>query len=144
MNNIVKYNEKLCKIYYGEGENDYITRYLKEEDVINGYLTEAKAFDLFYNDMIMSNNYLKNNYDNLEELISGYDEENDYYVDEYQVFIININYDENLTIKATEKMRNTLYYDTENEIYLTGITDLGTSRRLVPTDLKVEEESEVF
>ena len=136
-------NEKLCKIYYGEGENDYITRYLKEEDVINGYLTEAKAFELFYTDMIMSNNYLKNNYDNLEELVSGYDEENDYYVDEYQVFIVNIDYDEDLTIKATEKMGNTLYYDTENEIYLTGITDLGTSRRLVPTDLKVEEESEV-
>lgn len=137
-------NEKLCKIYYGEGENDYIRRYLKEEDVINGYLTEAKAFDLFYNDMIMSNNYLKNNYDNLEELVSGYDKENDCYVDEYQVFIVNIDYDEDLTIKATEKMGNTLYYDTENEIYLTGITDLGTSRTIVPTDLKVEEESEVF
>ena len=38
-------------------------------------------------------------------------------------------------------MGNTLYYDTENEIYLTGITDLGTSRTIVPTDLKVEEES---
>lgn len=135
-------NEKLCKIYYGEGENDYIRRYLKEEDVINGYLSEAKAFDLFYNDMIMSNNYLKNNYDNLEELVSGYDEENDCYIDEYQVFIVNIDYDEDLTIKATEKMGNTLYYDTENEIYLTGITDLGTSRTIVPTDLRVEEESE--
>ena len=136
-------NEKLCKIYYGEGENDYIRRYLKEEDVINGYLSEAKAFELFYTDMIMSNNYLKNNYDNLEELVSGYDEENDYYVDEYQVFIVNIIYDEDLTIKATEKMGNTLYYDTENEIYLTGITDLGTSRTIVPTDLRVEEESGV-
>lgn len=134
-------NEKLCKIYYGEGENDYITRYLKEEDVINGYLTEAKAFDLFYNDMIMSNNYLKNNYDNLEILVNGYDEENDCYIDEYQVFIVNIDYDEDLAIKATEKMGNTLYYDTENEIYLTGITDLGTSRTIVPTDLRVEEES---
>lgn len=135
-------NEKLCKIYYGEGENDYIRRYLKNSDIINGYLTEAKAFDLFYNDMIMSNNYLKNNYDNLEILISNYNEEEDYYADEFQVFIINIEFNEDITTEATKKMGNTLYYDAENEIYLTGITDLGTSRTIVPTDLKVEEESE--
>lgn len=134
--------EKLYKIYYGEEENDCIRRYLKEEDIINGYLSEAKAFDLFYTDMIMSNNYLKNNYDNLEILISNYDEEEDYYADEYQVFIIDIEYDEDITKMATEKMGNTLYYDFRNEIYLTGITDLGTSRTIVPTDLKVVEESE--
>ena len=132
--------EKLYKIYYGEEENDYIRRYLKEEDIINGYLTEAKAFELFYSDMIMCNNYLQSNYDNLDILIDAYNEEEDYYIDEYQVFIINIEYDEDLTIKATKKMGNTLYYDFKNDLYLTGITDLGTSRRGVPTDLKVEED----
>lgn len=131
--------EKLCKIYYGEGQDAYIRRYLKDEDILNGYLSEAAAFRLFYSDMIMSNNYLQNNYDNLEELISGYNEEDDYYVDEYQVFIIEPEFDEDLTKMATEKMGNTLYYDYKNEIYLTGITDLGTSRTIVPTDLKVEE-----
>ena len=134
--------KKLYKIYYGDGENDYIRRYLKEEEIINGYLTEAKAFEIFYNGMIMSNNYIQNNYDNLEELISAYNEEDDYYEDEYQVFIIDIEYDEDITKMATEKMGNTLYYDNNNEIYLTGITDLGTSRTIVPTDLKVVEESE--
>lgn len=134
--------EKLYKIYYGDGENDYIRRYLKEEEIINGYLTEAKAFEIFYNDMIMSNNYIQNNYDNLEELISAYNEEDDYYEDEYQVFIIDIEYDEDITKMATEKMGNTLYYDFNNEIYLTGITDLGTSRTIVPTQIKVVEESE--
>lgn len=132
--------EKRFKIYYGEGKEDYITRYLKEEDIIDGYLNEAKAFEIFYSDMIMSNNYLQNNYDNLEILIDGYNEEEDYYIDEYQVFIINIEYDEEATIEATKKMGNTLYYDMKNEIYLTGITDLGTSRRLISTDLKVEED----
>lgn len=132
--------EKLYKIYYGENEDDYIQRYLKDSDIMDGYLTEAKAFEIFYTDMIMSNNYLQNNYDDLETIVSGYDEENDYCKDEYQVFIINIDYDEEITAKATEKMGNTLYYDNKNEIYLTGITDLGTSRRIVPTDLKVEEE----
>jgi hypothetical protein len=136
-------NEKIYKIYYGDNENDYIRRFLKEEDILDGYLTEAKAFDLFYSDMIMSNNYLQNNYENLEFLIDSYDEEEDYYVDEYQVFIINLEFDEDLTIKATEKMGNTLYYDTKNEIYLTGITDLGTMRTYVPTRLKVIEDKEI-
>ncbi len=132
--------EKRYKIYYGENEEEYICRYLKEEDIINGYLSEAKAFELFYTDMVMANNYIQNNYDNLDELISNYDEEEDYYVDEYQVFIINIEFDEELTKKATELMGNTLYYDRENDFYLTGITDLGTSRTIVPTGLKVEED----
>ena len=131
--------EKLYKIYYGETEDYFLRTYLKEDDIIDGYLSEAKAFDLFYNDMIMCNNYLQNNYDNLEYLVSGYDEENDYYADEYQTFIIEPEFDEEITIKATEKMNNTLYYDFKNELYITGITDLGTSRTIVPTDLRVEE-----
>lgn len=131
--------KKLYKIYYGENKEDYIKRYLKEEDIINGYLSEAKAFDLFYSDMIICNNYLQNNYDDLDYLINAYNEEEDYYIDEYQVFIIEPEFDEELTIKATEKMGNTLYFDNKNELYITGITDLGTLRTIVPTDLKVEE-----
>ena len=132
-------NKKLYKIYYGDNENEYIIRYLKENDVINGYLSESKAFELFYDNMIISNNYLENNYDNLEILINSYDYNEDYYIDEYQVFIIDSNFSENVLIKATEKMGNTLYYDFKNELYLTGITDLGMSRKLVPTDLKIKE-----
>ena len=131
--------EKRFKIYYGDEQDDYITRYLKDGDIIDGYLTEAKAFDLFYTDMIMCNKYLQNNFENLDELVFAYNEEEDYYGDEYQVFIINPDYDEEITKKATEKMGNTLYYDNENEIYLTGITDFGTSRDYVPTRMKVEE-----
>lgn len=134
--------EKLYKIYYGENEKDYIKRYLKESDIINGYLSEYKAFDLFYSGMIMCNNYLQNNCDNLDYIIDAYDEEEDYYVDEYQVFIIDPEFDEEITKKATEKMGNTLYYDNTNELYITGITDFGASRIIVPTGLKVEEVKE--
>ena len=134
--------EKLFNIYYGEGQDDYIRRYLKEEDIIEGKLTEAAAFRLFYSAMIMSNEYLRNNYDNLDYIIDSYVEEEDYNVDEYQVFIIEPEFDEDITKMATEKMGNTLYYDYKNEIYLTGITDLGTSRTIVPTDIKVEEVKE--
>ena len=134
--------EKRYNIYYGDNKDEYITRYLKKSDIIDGYLTEAKAFDLFYQNMIMCNNYLQKNYDNLDYLIDGYNEEEDYYVDEYQVFIIDPEFDEEITTKATEKMGNTLYYDNNLDLYLTGITDLGTSRRIVSTDLKVEEVKE--
>lgn len=131
--------EKLYNIYYGENENDHIRRYLKEEDIIDGYLSEAKAFEIFFSDMIICNDYLKHNYDSLDELVSGYNEEEDYYEDEYQVFIVNVKYDEETTIKAVEKMGNTLYYDNKLDLYIMGVTDLGTSRTIVPTDLIVKE-----
>jgi len=135
--------EKLYKIIYGEEENDYIRRYLKDSDIINGYLSEAKAFEIFYENMIMCNEYIKYNFENLEEIISNYNEEEDYYEDEYQIFIIKPTFDLNITTKATEKMGNTLYYDNKLDLYITGITDLGTSRIIVPTDLKVEEENKI-
>lgn len=133
--------EKRYKIYYGEGENDYIIRYLTDNQIMDGYLTELAAFNIFYSGMIICNNYLQNNYNNdLEYLIDAYNEEDDYYEDEFQVFIIDPEFDEDVTIAATKKMGNTLYYDNTNELYITGITDLGTSRSIVPTNLKVKED----
>lgn len=132
--------EKLYKIYYGENKEDYIKRYLKDDEIINGRLSEAKAFEIFFSDMIMCNDYLKHRYNNIDELISAYDEEEDYYTDEYQFFIVNIEYNEEITKKAVEKMGNTLYYDNDLDLYITGITDLGTRRTGVPTNLMVESE----
>ena len=134
--------EKLYKIYYGDEKDDYIKRYLKEEDIIDGFLSEAKAFDLFFDSMIICNEYLRHNYDDLEYIIDGYNEEDDSYVDEYQVFIVDLVFDEETTKKAVEKMGNTLYYDNKLELYITGITDLGTSRRIVSTDIIVKSEEE--
>ena len=134
--------EKLYKIRYGTEKDDYIKRYLKDEEIIDGYLSESKAFDLFFDNIILCNNYLQNNYDNIDPIIDAYNEENDEYIDEYQFFIVDLAFDEETTKKAVEKMGNTLYYDDKLELYITGITDLGTSRRIVPTDLKVCEVTE--
>ena len=130
--------EKFYKIYYGEEKNDYIKRYLKDDEIINGYLTEAKAFNIFYSDMILCNNYFNNNnnINNIDMLTNNNDDE---YMEEYQLFIINPEYDENVTTKATEKMGNTLYHDDNMDLYLTGVSDFGTSRTIVSTQLKVEE-----
>lgn len=134
--------EKLYKIYYGEDKNDYIRRYLKDNEIIDGRLSEAKAFEIFFTDMILCNDYLRHRYDNIDEIISAYDEEEDYCVDEYQLFIVEIEYDEEITKKAVEKMGNTLYYDNDLNLYITGITDLGTHRTIVATNLEVYEVNE--
>jgi len=133
--------EKRYKIIYGENEEDYIVRYLKEEDIIDGYLSEAKAFNLFYDNMIMCNSYFEGSYFNgIDFLIDNYNEEEDYYIDEFQFFIIDSDFSEETLIKVTNKMGNTLYYDNDKDLYITGITDLGTSRTIVPTDIKVIED----
>lgn len=134
--------EKMYKIYYGENKNDYIRSYLKDDEIIDGRLSEAKAFKIFFSNMIMCNDYLKHRYNNIDELISAYDEEEDDYIDEYQFFIVTPEYDEETTKKAVEKMGNTLYYDNELDLYITGITDSGTIRTGVATDLTVESENQ--
>ena len=135
-------DEKRYIIYYGNDKEDFIIRYLKESDILDGYLSEAKAFELFYSDMIMCNSYFKNNdFCEVDYLIDPYNEEEDYFTDEYQYFIVEPEFSEEITIKATEKMGNTLYYDNEKELYITGITDLGTMRTGVPTGLKVEADN---
>lgn len=134
--------EKLYNIKYGNEKDDYITRYLKAGEIMNGYLSESKAFDLFFDNMILCNNYIKERLDNIIPIVDSYDEENDYYKEEYQFFIIDLEYDEELTKKAVKKMDNTLYYDEELDLYILGVTDWGTSRTIVPTDLKVDEVTE--
>lgn len=133
-------NEKKYNIYYGNDKNEYITRYLPDTSMINGYLTEAAAFDLFFDNMIMCNDYLKYRYDNIEPLIDAYDEKSDEYIDEYQFFIVDPMFEEDITINAIKKMGNTLYYDNDLNLYIMGVTDLGTSRTIVFTDIKTEVE----
>lgn len=130
--------EKLVKIYYGENEKDYIKRYVNEKDILDGYLSEAKAFELFFSGMIICNNYLNNNYDNLDILIDNYNENEDYVIEQFQFFLVEPEFDEDTTIKAVKKMYNTLYFDNKNDLYIMGVTDLGTNRNSVETDLRVE------
>lgn len=134
--------EKLYKIRYGIGKDDYIKRYLKDEEIIGGFLSESKAFDLFFDGMILCNDYLKHHHDNINYLVDSYNEEEDYYKDEYQFFIVDLAFDEDLTIKAVEKMGNTLYYDDDLSLYIMGVCDFGTPRSGVSTDLEVYEVTE--
>lgn len=138
----MKNTEKLYKIRYGTEQDDYFTRYLKEEEIIDGYLSEGKAFELIFDSMILCNDYLKYHYNNIDYLVNSYNEEEDDYREEYQLFIVDLVFDEDITIKAVEKMGNTLYFDNDLNLYIMGVCDLGTSRRIVPTDIEVYEVTE--
>ena len=137
--------EKRYKAIWGKGEYDYFY-YTAEElgdyEKEKGYLSELSCFRWVFNDMVLSNEILKllcetGKY--VEELVSGYDEKNDYYIDEYQFFIVDSKYDEESLIKIVKLMGNTLYYSEDLNNYIMGVTDLGTSRDYVLTDIKLEE-----
>ena len=135
--------KRLFKTIYGNGEYDYFVfseNELNDYEKKQGYLSEATLFKRAFSDMILSNNILKViNYDELEEILPSYDEENDKYKDEYQLFIVDLKYDEEQTKKMMEKAGNTFYYSNELDNYIIGVCDLGTSRDYVLTDIKIEE-----
>ena len=132
------------KAIYGENENDYFVineNELNEYEKEQGFLSEATAFRKIFSDMILSNNILRHiNYDNIDFLIDSYNEENDEYTDEYQYFIVEPRYsDEETLIKLVKSTGNTLYYSNDLDNYILGVTDLGTNRNYVLTDIKLEK-----
>lgn len=131
------------KLYLSDSKDDFIYRDLEESDIINWYLSEAKAFELFYDSMILCNNYQSRLYElDIEVLISKYDEETEEQFDEYQFFIIDFSCSEELIIKITNLLWNTLYYDNELDLYITWVSDLWTMRTHVETNIKCEEIKE--
>lgn len=127
-------NEKFYKIFYGENTSDYVVRSLSLDDIKTGFLTENKAFDVFFSDMILCNDYFKvSGFEGVDILTNIED------VEEYQLFIVDLVYSEDVTIKAIEKMGNTLYFDNKLGLYILGVTDFGMSRHLINTNLKVKE-----
>lgn len=128
-------NEKFYKIFYGENTSDYVVRSLPLDDIKTGFLTENKAFDVFFSDMILCNDYFKVvSFEDVDMLT-----ENNEDVEEYQLFIVDLVYSEDVTIKVVEKMGNTLYFDNKLGLYILGVTDFGMSRHLINTNLKVKE-----
>lgn len=115
---------------------------LSKEDLKMGYIsyyTFAQAFECILNNSIFSM-ALMHGYE--WELLNGtdYNEEDDYYYDIFQYYIV----DECGADLIQEFLPNDiLYYNEELDMYLWGITHFGTSWRIVPTDIKIvlDEES---
>ena len=135
--------EKLYKAIYGENENDYFIineNELKEYEKEQGFLSEATAFRKIFSDMVLSNNIMHVLNNDVDVLVGAYDEENDTYKEEYQFFIVDPNFnDYEVLSKQVEAMNNTLYYSNTLDNYILGVTDLGTNRNYVLTDIKLEK-----
>ncbi len=110
--------------------NDKMGEYEKEK----GYASYKTICDMFLDSMILCNDYIKNNYENIE-LYNGsdYDEEEDYYYEVYQTFLI----DGYIDMFIEYLPDAIIYYDNKNDLYLLGVTHWGTSWDYVLTNVKI-------
>ena len=98
------------------------------------YATLAKSFDA-----VLANGIIEKTYDiGYWELENGtdYDEEDDYYYDIFQYFIISGSGAQILEDYTDE----IVYYNEELDMYVWGVTHWGTSWDYVLTDIKCEKE----
>ena len=113
-----------------------VSDYGKENNRIDyGYLAKQEV-----DNMILANQFEQRLYDDLLELESGYlytedAEYEDEMVDIYQWYIID-----GRSAKRLEKYDELVFYDTELDIYVWGITHWGTGWDYVLTDVEIEEE----
>lgn len=115
---------------------------ITEEEIKNGwinYRTLAKTFDA-----VMCNDVTKLFFTKVDgvynepELYNGsdYDEEGDYYYDIYQYFIIDNN-GVDILCTCTDEI---IYYLPELDLYVWGVTHLGTPWNGVNTNIKIKLE----
>ena len=105
------------------------------------YRTLAKTFDaVLCNDITKLFYSTINNEYNEIEYYNGtdYNEEDDYYYDIYQYYIIS-EYGANILQRYTDEI---VYYLPAIDIYVWGVTHFGTSWDYVLTDIKIDKEGE--
>lgn len=116
---------------------------ISEEEINNGYInyrTLVKAFDA-----VLCNDITKLFFTEINgvyqeaELYNGtdYDEEEDYYYDIYQYYIIDNNGVDILETNTDE----IIYYLPELDIYVWGVTHFGTPWNGVNTNIKINLEA---
>lgn len=115
-------------------------RYINEKE-LNSYEKENKRlsyYNLFYKDegLILCNN-IANDYEDLE-LVNGldYDENEDYYEDIYQYYIIN----DDTAKRLMEYTNEIIYYHNRLDIYILGVSHYGTSWSYVLTEFRLEKD----
>lgn len=112
-------------------------KYINEKD-LNSYEKENKRlsyYNLFYKDenRLLCNEIVKDFED--FELVYGndYNEDEDYYEEIYQYYLI----DED-TANRLGKLGEIIYYDNRLDVYVLGVTHFGTSWTYVLTDVKIK------
>ena len=128
--------------------NNYDIRILKEkasQGSRGNYLSCRDMIDFYTDDckcsMILNNEVIKYEFDYWElENGNDYDEEEDYYEDIYQYYILNDGDAERLK----ENTNEIIYYNEKLDMYLLGVTHWGTSWDIVDTDFKKINEDENY
>lgn len=122
------------KYFYGNEISDYGVQNNRVD-----YRTLAKCFDaVLCNDITKLFYSTINNEYNEVELYNGmdYNEEEDYYEDIYQYYIIS-SYGAEILERYTDEI---VYYLPSIDVYVWGVTHFGTSWDYVLTNIKIDEE----
>lgn len=121
------YGNKISKYGLENGYVDYRALALSFDAVLNNGVA-----NLFYR--ALDNEFIE------PELYNGsdYDEENEYYYDIFQYFIIS-EYGAEILSELTDEI---VYYLPALDMYIWGVTHCGTSWDYVLTDIKIELEAE--
>ena len=120
---------------------------LNEYEKENNKISFKRLVNKLFTDMILCNDITKLFYADINgkyiepntEIGTDYDEENEEYVNIYQYFIVDFSgYTYNLFEKYNEQLGNEfiLYYIDELDIYILGVTHLGTGWDYVLTDIE--------
>lgn len=131
--------EKQMEMYKGKIWGHEVSEYAKEHGFLD-YGTLAKMVG----DMILCNDIVKMFYGIGEigefyiENGTDYNEEEDYYEDIYQYYIISSHGAEILE-RYTDEI---VYYNEELDMYVWGVTHFGTGWDYVLTDIKLVEKGE--
>ena len=121
------------KYFYGNEASAYA-----QEHGYLDYGTLAKAFDAVLNNDIISKTYEIGYWDTING--TDYNEEEDYYYDIYQYYIISSNGADILQDYTDE----IIFYNEELDLYVWGVTHFGTSWDYVLTDIKINCGEEAF
>lgn len=109
--------------------------YLSYKDMIDWYTDNCKMSMILNNELI--NHEVEFWYC---ESGNDYDEENDYCYDVYQWYILN----DGDAKRLKENTNEIIYYNDKLDIYLLGVTHLGTSWDYVESDFKKIHEDENY
>ena len=126
-----KYDVRILKTKASQSSHG---EYLSYRDMIDYYTDDQR------NSMILNNEVIKYEFDYWEIENGDVCEEDDYYYDIYQYYILD-NTDAERLIEHTNEI---IYYNSKLDMYLLGVTHFGTSWECVDTDFKKVYEDENY
>lgn len=127
-----KYDVRILKTKASQSSHG---EYLSYKDMIDYYTDDQR------NSMILNNEVIKYEIDYWEiENGDDYDEEDDYYYDIYQYYIL----DDSDAERLIEHTNEIIYYNSKLDMYLLGVTHWGTSWECVDSDFKKVYEDENY